>query len=98
MNTGGNWIASGLISHYMINSFAISGAVKVGPGLSVSLCLVVIVIFLFKGFQKNIQVFEHLIKNLKIYKNESKQKNIDNCGSIINSWDSSRYNKCCFWT
>jgi uncharacterized protein len=26
MNTGGNWIASGLIPHYMINSFAINGA------------------------------------------------------------------------
>ena len=50
MNTGGNWIASGLIVHYMINSFAISGAIKVGPGLSISLCLVVIIIFLCKGF------------------------------------------------
>lgn len=50
INTHGNWIASGLIIHYMINSFAISGAVKVGPGLSISLCLVVILIFLFKGF------------------------------------------------
>jgi membrane protease YdiL (CAAX protease family) len=51
-NTGGNWIASGLIIHYMINSFAISGAVKISPGLSLSLCLVVVVIFLFKGFSK----------------------------------------------
>jgi len=52
INNGGNWIASGLIIHYMINSFAISGAVKVGPGLSGSLFLVVIIIFLFKGFSK----------------------------------------------
>jgi uncharacterized protein len=51
-NTGGNWIASGLIIHYMINSFAIHGAVKVSPGLSISLSLVVIIIFLFKGFSK----------------------------------------------
>jgi uncharacterized protein len=55
MNTGGNWIASGLIPHYMINSFAINGAIKVGPGLSISLCLVVIIIFLFKGFSKNLE-------------------------------------------
>ena len=52
MNTGGNWIASGLIIHYMINSFAIHGAVKISPGLSISLSLVVIIIFLFKGFSK----------------------------------------------
>jgi len=31
MNTGGNWIVSGLLQHYIINSFAINGAVKVGP-------------------------------------------------------------------
>jgi uncharacterized protein len=54
MNTGGNWIVSGLIPHYMINSFAINGAIKVGPGLSISLCFVVIIIFLFKGFSKNV--------------------------------------------
>jgi membrane protease YdiL (CAAX protease family) len=53
MNTGGNWIASGLIFHYMINSFAIAGAVKVGPGLSISLCFVVILIFVFVGFSNN---------------------------------------------
>lgn len=52
MNTGGNWIASGIIVHYMINSFAIAGAVKIGPGLSISLCLVVIIIFLIKVFSK----------------------------------------------
>jgi membrane protease YdiL (CAAX protease family) len=52
INNGGNWIASGLIIHYMINSFALSGAVKVGPGLSISLSIVVIIIFLLKGFQK----------------------------------------------
>lgn len=52
INTGGNWIASGVIIHYMINSFAISGAVKISPGLSISLCLVVIMIFLFKGFPR----------------------------------------------
>jgi uncharacterized protein len=55
MNTSGNWIASGLIPHYMINSFAINGAIKVGPGLSTSLCVVVIIIFLFKGFSKNME-------------------------------------------
>ena len=52
MNTGGNWIASGLIIHYMFNSFAINGAIKVGPGLSISLSLVVLIIFLLKGFSK----------------------------------------------
>jgi membrane protease YdiL (CAAX protease family) len=50
MHTGGNWFVSGLLQHYIINSFLIHGAVKVGPGLSISLCLVVIIIFLFKGF------------------------------------------------
>lgn len=52
MNTGGNWIASGLVVHYIINSFAINGAINVGPGLSISLSLVVIIIFLLKGFSK----------------------------------------------
>ena len=52
INTGGNWVLSGVIIHYMINSFAISGAVKISPGLSISLCLVVIMIFLFKGFPR----------------------------------------------
>jgi membrane protease YdiL (CAAX protease family) len=50
MNTGGNWIVSGLLQHYLINSFTINGAVKVGPGLCISLCLAVLIIFLFKGF------------------------------------------------
>jgi uncharacterized protein len=52
MHTGGNWVVSGLLQHYIINSFLINGAVKVGPGLSISLCLVVIIIFLFKGFSR----------------------------------------------
>jgi hypothetical protein len=67
MNTSGNWVASGLIPHYMINSFAINGAIKVGPGLSISLCLVVIIIFLFKGFSKNLEKREafHKAINLK---------------------------------
>jgi membrane protease YdiL (CAAX protease family) len=50
MNTGGNWIISGVLPHYIIDSFAINGAVTVGPGLSISLGIVVIIIFLFKGF------------------------------------------------
>jgi hypothetical protein len=50
MHAGGNWVVSGLLQHYIINSFLINGAVKVGPGLSISLCLVVIIIFLLKGF------------------------------------------------
>ncbi len=50
MNTGGNWIVSGLLQHYLINSFAINGAIKVGPGLAISLGVAVITIFLFKGF------------------------------------------------
>jgi uncharacterized protein len=50
MNTGGNWIISGVLQHYIIDSFAINGAVTVGPGLSISLGIVVIIIFLFKGF------------------------------------------------
>ena len=52
MNTGGNWIISGVLQHYIINSFAINGAVKVGPGLSISLAVAVITIFLFKGFSR----------------------------------------------
>jgi uncharacterized protein len=52
MNTGGNWIVSGLIPHYIINSFAINQAIKIGPGLSISLCILVIIIFLFKGFSR----------------------------------------------
>jgi membrane protease YdiL (CAAX protease family) len=50
MNTGGNWIVSGVLQHYIINSFAINGAFKVGPGVSISLGIAVIIIFLFKGF------------------------------------------------
>jgi hypothetical protein len=50
MNTGGNWIVSGLLQHYIINSFAINGAVWPGPGLSISLGVAVLIIFLFKGF------------------------------------------------
>lgn len=50
MKTGGNWIVSGLLQHYLINSFIINGAAKVGPGLCISLCLAVLIIFLFKGF------------------------------------------------
>lgn len=56
INTRGNWIASGLVIHYMINSFCISGAVKISAGLSVSLCLLVIIIFLFKGFSKKTEI------------------------------------------
>jgi membrane protease YdiL (CAAX protease family) len=52
MNTGGNWIVSGLLQHYIINSFLINGAAKVGPGLSISLGVAVIIIFLFKGFSR----------------------------------------------
>ena len=53
MNTGGNWIVSGLLQHYLINSFLINGAngaAKVDAGLSISLCLAVLIIFLFKGY------------------------------------------------
>jgi membrane protease YdiL (CAAX protease family) len=50
MNTGGNWIVSGVLQHYIINSFAINGAVWPGPGLSISLGVAVLIIFLFKGF------------------------------------------------
>ncbi len=50
MNTGGNWIVSGVIVHYMINSFAISGAIQVGPGLSLSLGLAAALIFPFGSF------------------------------------------------
>lgn len=50
MNTGGNWIVSGVLQHYIIDSFAINGAVTVGPGVSISLGVAVIIIFLFKGF------------------------------------------------
>jgi len=53
MNTGGNWIVSGLLQHYLINSFAINGAIKVGPGLAISLGVAVITIFLFKGFRES---------------------------------------------
>jgi len=52
MNTGGSWIASGVIVHYMINSFVIHGAFKIGPGPVISFCLVVIIIFLIKGFSQ----------------------------------------------
>jgi membrane protease YdiL (CAAX protease family) len=52
MNTGGNWIISGVLQHYIIDSFAINGAVTVGPGLSISLGVAVIIIFLFKGFSR----------------------------------------------
>jgi len=52
MNTGGNWIVSGVLQHYIINSFAINGAVWPGPGLSISLGVAVIIIFLFKGFSR----------------------------------------------
>lgn len=68
MNTGGNWIASGVIVHYMINSFAIAGAVKISPGLSISLCLVVIIIFLVKGFSK--RSGENDIKREYVFKNK----------------------------
>jgi len=53
MNTGGNWIVSGVLQHYIIDSFAINGAVTVGPGVSISLGVAVIIIFLFKGFSEN---------------------------------------------
>jgi len=53
MNTGGNWIVSGVLQHYIIDSFAINGAFKVGPGVSISLGIAVIIIFLFKGFFEN---------------------------------------------
>ena len=52
MNTSGNWIVSGLLQHYIINSFAINGAFKIGPGVSITFCIVVIIIFLFKGFSR----------------------------------------------
>ena len=52
MNTGGNWIVSGVLQHYIIDSFAINGAVTVGPGVSISLGVAVIIIFLFKGFSR----------------------------------------------
>jgi membrane protease YdiL (CAAX protease family) len=50
INTSGNWVVSGVLQHYIINSFAINGAVWPGPGLSTSLGVAVIIIFLFKGF------------------------------------------------
>ncbi len=53
MKTGGNWIVSGLLQHYLINSFAINGAIKVGFGLSISLGVAVLIIFLFKGFRES---------------------------------------------
>lgn len=53
MNTGGNWIVSGVLPHYIINSFAINGAFMVGPGVSIFLGIAVIIIFLFKGFFEN---------------------------------------------
>ena len=53
MKTGGNWIISGVLQHYLINSFLINQATKVGPGLSISLGLAVIIIFLFKGFRES---------------------------------------------
>jgi membrane protease YdiL (CAAX protease family) len=53
MKTGGNWIVAGLLQHYLINSFAINGAIKVGPGLAISLGVAVITIFLFKGFRES---------------------------------------------
>ena len=52
MKTGGNWIISGVLQHYLINSFAINGAVWPGPGLSISLGVAVIIIFLFRGFSE----------------------------------------------
>jgi membrane protease YdiL (CAAX protease family) len=50
MNTSGNWIVSGLLQHYIINSFAINGAIKIGPGIAIAFALAVIIIFLCKGF------------------------------------------------
>jgi membrane protease YdiL (CAAX protease family) len=50
MSTSGNWIVSGLLQHYIINSFAINGAIKIGPGIAIAFALAVIIIFLCKGF------------------------------------------------
>jgi uncharacterized protein len=50
MKTGGNWIISGVLQHYLINSFLINQTTKVGPGMSISLGVAVLIIFLFKGF------------------------------------------------
>ncbi|MBA4385174.1 MAG: hypothetical protein C0410_10605, partial [Anaerolinea sp.] len=53
MNTGGSWIVSGLLQHYIFNTFMFNDTTKVGPGLSISFVILVLVIILFKGFSKN---------------------------------------------
>ena len=58
MNTRGNWIISGLLQHYIINSFAINGAFKLGPGVSISFGIAVVIIFFFKGFSRKLTNIE----------------------------------------
>jgi hypothetical protein len=42
-----------VLQHFIINTFLFNDTTKVGPGLSISLGILVFVIFLIKGFSKN---------------------------------------------